>query len=106
MKPETVIKVENLSKQYRLGNVGLGSLGADANRWWQSKIFENGFGRIIMRRVFWIGLNFDALRKWMEWSVAKRNKTLSERSEFVLLSETQSVPIAIGSNRNYSLDSR
>ncbi len=30
----TVIKVENLSKQYRLGNVGLGSLNHDINRWW------------------------------------------------------------------------
>ncbi len=37
----TVIKVENLSKQYRLGNVGLGSLGADVNRWWQTKILGN-----------------------------------------------------------------
>ncbi|MBN9351783.1 MAG: hypothetical protein J0H55_13970 [Chitinophagaceae bacterium] len=36
-----VIKVENLSKQYRLGNVGLGSLGADVNRWWQTKILGN-----------------------------------------------------------------
>ncbi|MCO5287712.1 MAG: ABC transporter ATP-binding protein [Chitinophagaceae bacterium] len=41
MKPETVIKVENLSKQYRLGNVGLGSLGADVNRWWQTKVLGN-----------------------------------------------------------------
>jgi lipopolysaccharide transport system ATP-binding protein len=30
----TVIKVENISKQYRLGNVGLGSLSHDLNRWW------------------------------------------------------------------------
>jgi lipopolysaccharide transport system ATP-binding protein len=29
-----VIKVENLSKQYRLGNVGLGTLNHDINRWW------------------------------------------------------------------------
>jgi lipopolysaccharide transport system ATP-binding protein len=29
-----VIKVEKLSKQYRLGNVGLGSLSHDLNRWW------------------------------------------------------------------------
>lgn len=36
MKP--VIKVENLSKQYRLGNVGLGSLGADVNRFWHTKV--------------------------------------------------------------------
>lgn len=31
-----VIKVENLSKQYRLGNVGLGSLSHDLNRWYQT----------------------------------------------------------------------
>jgi lipopolysaccharide transport system ATP-binding protein len=32
----TVIKVENLSKQYRLGNVGLGTLSHDLNRWWHN----------------------------------------------------------------------
>lgn len=32
----TVIKVENISKQYRLGNVGLGTIGADLNRWYQT----------------------------------------------------------------------
>lgn len=31
---ETVIKVENLGKQYRLGQVGTGSLTHDINRWW------------------------------------------------------------------------
>jgi lipopolysaccharide transport system ATP-binding protein len=30
----TVIKVENLSKQYRLGNVSMGTLSHDLNRWW------------------------------------------------------------------------
>ncbi len=30
----TVIKVENLAKQYRLGQVGTGSLAHDVNRWW------------------------------------------------------------------------
>ncbi|MFN9710140.1 MAG: ABC transporter ATP-binding protein [Bacteroidota bacterium] len=30
----TVIKVENLSKQYRLGQVGTGALSHDINRWW------------------------------------------------------------------------
>jgi lipopolysaccharide transport system ATP-binding protein len=33
-----VIKVENLSKQYRLGNVGLGTIGADLNRWYQTTL--------------------------------------------------------------------
>ncbi len=31
---ETVIKVENLSKQYRLGKIGTGTLSHDLNRWW------------------------------------------------------------------------
>ena len=31
---EVVIKIENLSRQYRLGLVGTGSLGHDLNRWW------------------------------------------------------------------------
>src|SRR5665213_2544992 len=35
---DTVIKVENLSKQYRLGNVGLGTIGADFNRCYQTSV--------------------------------------------------------------------
>jgi len=31
---ETVLKVENLSKMYRLGQVGTGTLSHDLNRWW------------------------------------------------------------------------
>ena len=34
----TIIKVENISKQYRLGKVGLGTVGADINRWYQTKL--------------------------------------------------------------------
>ena len=30
----TIIEVENLSKQYRLGLTGTGSLAHDVNRWW------------------------------------------------------------------------
>jgi lipopolysaccharide transport system ATP-binding protein len=30
----SVIKVENLSKQYRLGDVGTGTISHDVNRWW------------------------------------------------------------------------
>jgi len=33
-----VIKVENLSKQYRLGNVGAGSLAHDVNRSWHHRM--------------------------------------------------------------------
>ena len=31
---ETVLKVENVSKQYRLGQLGTGSITHDINRWW------------------------------------------------------------------------
>jgi lipopolysaccharide transport system ATP-binding protein len=31
---QTVIKVENLSKQYRLGTIGTGTLRSDLQRWW------------------------------------------------------------------------
>ena len=34
----TVIKVENLSKQYRLGNVGTGTISHDLNRFWQTTV--------------------------------------------------------------------
>src|SRR5579859_6145344 len=32
--PQTVIRVEDLSKQYRLGEVGTGTLSHDLKRWW------------------------------------------------------------------------
>ena len=31
---EVILKVENLSKQYRLGTVGTGTISHDINRWW------------------------------------------------------------------------
>ena len=34
----TVIKIENLSKIYRLGEIGTGTLAHDLNRWWQMNI--------------------------------------------------------------------
>jgi lipopolysaccharide transport system ATP-binding protein len=34
MEKDVILKVENLSKQYRLGLVGTGTLGHDLNRWW------------------------------------------------------------------------
>ncbi|PWD97753.1 ABC transporter ATP-binding protein [Marinilabilia rubra] len=35
---DTVIKIENLSKIYRLGEIGTGTLSHDLNRWWQMNI--------------------------------------------------------------------
>ncbi|MEO7046385.1 MAG: ABC transporter ATP-binding protein [Ferruginibacter sp.] len=34
--PDNVIKVEDLSKQYRLGDIGTGSIAHDLNRWWHT----------------------------------------------------------------------
>mgnify|MGYP005852906103 CR=1 FL=1 len=34
MSKNTAIKVENLAKQYRLGQVGTGTISHDINRWW------------------------------------------------------------------------
>jgi len=31
---DTAIKFENISKQYRLGQIGTGTLSHDLNRWW------------------------------------------------------------------------
>lgn len=34
MSAETILKVENIAKQYRLGLVGTGTISHDLNRWW------------------------------------------------------------------------
>ncbi|KIA99814.1 ABC transporter ATP-binding protein [Flavobacterium sp. KMS] len=34
MKKDIILKAENISKQYRLGQVGTGTLSHDVNRWW------------------------------------------------------------------------
>ena len=34
MSTSTILKAENISKQYRLGTIGSGSLGDDLKRWW------------------------------------------------------------------------
>jgi len=34
MKKDIILKIENISKQYRLGLVGTGTLSHDLNRWW------------------------------------------------------------------------
>ena len=31
---DVILKVENLSKQYRLGLIGTGTISHDLNRWW------------------------------------------------------------------------
>lgn len=34
MKEDVILKIENLSKQYRLGLIGTGTISHDLNRWW------------------------------------------------------------------------
>ena len=36
----TAIKIENLSKQYRLGVIGTGTLSHDLNRWWTVNVLR------------------------------------------------------------------
>lgn len=36
----TAIKIENLSKQYRLGTVGTGTLSHDLKRWWTMNVLS------------------------------------------------------------------
>lgn len=45
---KTVIKIENLSKIYRLGEIGTGTLSHDLNRWWKMNILgkEDPFAKI------------------------------------------------------------
>lgn len=37
---DVIIQIENISKQYRLGSVGTGTLGHDINRWWQTSVLR------------------------------------------------------------------
>ena len=37
---QPIIKIENLSKLYRLGEVGTGTLSHDLNRWWATKVLR------------------------------------------------------------------
>lgn len=45
---KTVIKIENLSKIYRLGEVGTGTISHDINRWWKMNILgqEDPFAKV------------------------------------------------------------
>ena len=36
MTDDIILKVDNVSKQYRLGLVGTGTLSHDLNRWWHT----------------------------------------------------------------------
>ena len=37
---DTAIKFENISKQYRLGTIGTGTISHDLNRWWITNILR------------------------------------------------------------------
>ena len=44
---EVILKIENLSKQYRLGTVGTGTISDDLKRWWYNlRGKENPFLKI------------------------------------------------------------
>jgi lipopolysaccharide transport system ATP-binding protein len=37
---DVILKIENLSKQYQLGQFGTGTIGRDVDRWWRTKILK------------------------------------------------------------------
>ena len=47
MKKDIILKAENISKQYRLGQVGMSTIAHDLNRWWhQVRGKENPYLKI------------------------------------------------------------
>ena len=58
---ETVIKIENLKKQYRLGTIGGGTLRADIQSWWARKRGKEDPNTIIGTDVSSMGETFYAL---------------------------------------------
>jgi lipopolysaccharide transport system ATP-binding protein len=65
---ETIIKVENLSKKYRLGTIGTGTLSHDLKRWWQQRLGkEDQYRRLNEKQLtgeYWAlnDINFDVKR--------------------------------------------
>ncbi len=55
----TAIKIENVSKKYRLGTIGSGTLSHDLNRWWanmrgkQDPLMKIGESKIDSETTFW-----------------------------------------------------
>ncbi len=59
--PETVIKIENVKKQYRLGTIGGGTLTADIQSWWARKRGKEDPNTKIGTDMSKIGKSFYAL---------------------------------------------
>lgn len=59
--PETVIKIENLRKQYRLGTIGGGTLRADIQSWWARKRGKEDPNTVIGTETASVGETFYAL---------------------------------------------
>ncbi len=60
---ETIIKAENISKKYRLGTIGTGTLSHDLKKWWQNRSgkanqYENLNGKAASRE-YWALNNID-----------------------------------------------
>jgi lipopolysaccharide transport system ATP-binding protein len=80
---ETVLKIENLSKQYRLGQVGTGTLSHDLKRWWYQlrgkenpylKIGEENNREEIGGEYVWAlkNINFE-VKKGEVWGIIGKN---------------------------------
>lgn len=61
MQEQTIIKIENLKKQYRLGSIGGGTLSGDLKSWWARKRGKEDPNSIIGTQNGEIGQRFWAL---------------------------------------------
>ena len=56
---QPVITIENLSKIYRLGEVGTGTLSHDLNRWWRMSVLgqEDPYAKVWAKRKSQLSLS-------------------------------------------------
>ena len=56
----TILKAENISKQYRLGVVGTGTLSHDLNRWWHRMRGKerSSINLVVVKNDIFIGFQF------------------------------------------------
>ena len=68
---ETILEVKDISKLYRLGTIGTGSLKQDLNYWWTTSVLkkENPFFQIAGSDASKTSNKFTDLKKKMRYPV-------------------------------------